>query len=139
MGFETNRLDISDLIEPHHKTNKYIRVKEVVDENIVSDTYCFNEPLKHAGVFNGILTSQCNEINIYSDANEYACCVLSSIPLGKFVEYSADGTPIYNYEEMGNVARFVVRMLNKIVDINDYPVEETRRSNLKHRPLGIGV
>ena len=40
---------------------------------------------------------------------------------------------------MGKSARFLVRMLNKIIDINDYPVEETRISNLKHRPLGIGV
>jgi ribonucleotide reductase alpha subunit len=40
---------------------------------------------------------------------------------------------------MGNAGRFLVRMLNRIIDINDYPVEETRRSNFKHRPLGIGV
>ena len=40
---------------------------------------------------------------------------------------------------MGKSARFLVRMLNRIIDINDYPVEETRISNLKHRPLGIGT
>jgi ribonucleoside-diphosphate reductase alpha chain len=64
---------------------------------------------------------------------------LSSIPLGQYVKYNENDAPYYDYEEMGNAGRFLVRMLNRIIDINDYPVEETRRSNFKHRPLGIGV
>ena len=78
----------------------------------------------------------------YSDHNEYACCVLSSIPLGKYVKNNINGgnnDKIFDYDEFGKTARFVVRMLNKIIDINDYPVIETKISNLKHRPLGIGV
>ncbi len=53
------------------------------------------------GIFNGILTGQCNEINQYSDDKEYACCVLSSLPLGKYVDYDNEGKAYYNYEKLG--------------------------------------
>jgi ribonucleotide reductase alpha subunit len=90
------------------------------------------------GIFNGILTSQCNEINLYSDSKEYACCVLSSLPIGKYIDYIED-KPVYNYEKLGETARFIVRTLNEVIDLNDYPVIETKISNFRHRPLGIGV
>jgi ribonucleotide reductase alpha subunit len=56
-----------------------------------------------------------------------------------YVKTDIDGKTYYDYEEMGKAARFLVRMLNRIIDINDYPVKETLISNLKHRPLGIGT
>lgn len=81
----------------------------------------------------------CAEIAQYSDAKEYACCVLSSIPIGKYVDYDENNNPIYNYKKLGETARFVVRTLNEVIDTNDYPVIETKISNFRHRPLGIGV
>ena len=51
-----------------------ITVKNVEKLDKKSDTYCFNEPLRHAGIFNGVILSQCTEILEYSDDKEYACC-----------------------------------------------------------------
>ena len=76
----------------------------------------------------------CSEILEYSDDKEYACCVLASIGLPKFVE---DGK--FNHEKLIDVVGIVVENLNIVIDKNFYPVPETELSNKKHRPLGLGV
>ena len=76
----------------------------------------------------------CTEIVQYSDANETAVCNLASIALANFVE---DG--VFNYEKLHNVTEIVVDNLNKVIDVNYYPIEKTRVSNMKHRPVGLGV
>ncbi|NBP01628.1 MAG: ribonucleoside-diphosphate reductase subunit alpha [Proteobacteria bacterium] len=81
----------------------------------------------------------CIEISLYSDHQEYAVCNLCSIALPKFVEYDAKGKPFYNFEKLREVAEYVVEPMNKVIDHNHYPTEETRISNMKHRPLGIGI
>ena len=77
----------------------------------------------------------CVEIIEYSDSKEYACCTLSSICLPTFV--NADKT--FNFVKLSEVASVVTKNLNKIIDLNYYPVPETELSNKRHRPLGIGV
>jgi ribonucleoside-diphosphate reductase alpha chain len=76
----------------------------------------------------------CAEILEYSDDKEYACCTLASIGLPKFVE---DGK--FNHEKLIEVVNMVVENLNIVIDKNFYPVPETKLSNLKHRPIGLGV
>jgi len=76
----------------------------------------------------------CTEIIEYSDENETAVCNLASIALPKFVENG-----IFNYEELHRIAKVVTVNLNKVIDNTFYPTEKTRISNLKHRPIGIGV
>lgn len=78
----------------------------------------------------------CTEIVEYSSADEYACCTLASIGLARFVDSS---TKSYNFAELAKVVTVVVNNLNKVVDINKYPVWQTELSNFKHRPLGLGV
>lgn len=77
----------------------------------------------------------CTEIIEYSAPDEVAVCNLASIALNKFVK--SDGT--YDFAKLKQVSRVVTRNLNRIIDINYYPVEEARRSNMRHRPIGIGV
>tara|TARA_Y100000389_G_scaffold175039_2_gene185492 strand:+ start:2602 stop:5157 length:2556 start_codon:yes stop_codon:yes gene_type:complete len=77
----------------------------------------------------------CTEIIEYSDANETAVCNLASIGLSMYV--NDDKT--FNYEELYKVTQILVENLNNIIDINFYPTEKTRRSNFKHRPIGIGI
>ena len=77
----------------------------------------------------------CTEIIEYSDANETAVCNLASIALSKFV--NKDKT--FNYEKLHEVTKVVTKNLNIIIDINFYPTEKTKISNMKHRPIGIGV
>lgn len=76
----------------------------------------------------------CTEIMEYTSEDEIAVCNLASISLPMFVE---NGT--FNHELLFNVTKRVTRNLNKVIDRNYYPVEEARNSNLRHRPVGLGV
>jgi len=76
----------------------------------------------------------CTEIMEYTDANEVAVCNLASIALPRFV---IDGK--FDHQRLFEITYVVTKNLNKIIDRNYYPVPEARRSNMRHRPIGIGV
>lgn len=113
-------------------------IKEVVDCGDFEDTYCFNEPKRHMGVFNGVITGQCTEIVEVSTPEDTAVCNIGSICLPTFISYK-DRKPFYDFEKLHEVSMVMTKNLNKIIDVNFYPVEKARRSNMKHRPIGIGV
>lgn len=77
----------------------------------------------------------CAEVCEYSDAESYAVCNLASIAVNRFVG-PAGG---YDHEGLHAVAKVVTRNLNRVIDLNSYPVPETRTSNMSLRPIGIGV
>jgi len=77
----------------------------------------------------------CTEIMEYTSADEVAVCNLASISLSKFVKEEG----VYDFDQLVEITRVVTRNLNKVIDINYYPIEEARRSNMRHRPIGIGV
>jgi len=117
------------------KTNDTtIKIKNVEDNNEYDDTYCFNEPLKHTGIFNGVIAGNCTEITLMSNREETAVCNLASIGLPTFVK---DKT--FNFAELHRVTQVITRNLNKVIDKTFYPTPETRTSNLRHRPIGIGI
>ena len=153
-GFNTHRLKIN---KEHVQRSacQYNNPVEVIKTGRVSDTYCFTEPKRNAGIFNGVFTSQCLEITEPSTPDAIASCNLAHINLKRFVlqEYK-DGKDIkdcYNFTELGNACRSLVRNLNKVIDFNRYPLDRfdkegnvTERGkislpNLANRPLGIGV
>lgn len=76
----------------------------------------------------------CTEILEYTSKDEVAVCNLASIALNKFV---ANGE--FNFEKLFEVTRVITRNLNKVIDINYYPIPEAYNSNMRHRPIGIGV
>jgi len=78
----------------------------------------------------------CCEIIQYSDEKETAVCNLASIGLPTFVNPE---TKHFDYEKLHYVTKVVTNNLNKVIDINYYPTEKTRRSNKLHRPIGLGV
>ena len=77
----------------------------------------------------------CTEIMEYTSPDEVAVCNLASISLVKFVK--EDGT--FDFDRLYEISRVVTRNLNRVIDINYYPIEEARNSNMRHRPIGIGV
>lgn len=81
----------------------------------------------------------CSEIIEYSDHEETAVCNLASIALPAYIETKEDGSLFYNYDKLHEVAKVVTFNLNRIIDVNFYPTEKTKRSNMRHRPIGIGV
>ncbi len=78
----------------------------------------------------------CSEIVEYSDDKETAVCNLASIALPAFINQE---TKQFDYDKLHEVVKVVTNNLNRVIDINFYPTEKTRRSNLRHRPIGIGV
>jgi len=78
----------------------------------------------------------CTEIMEYSNENETAVCNLASIGLPTFVNQE---TKQFDYDKLHEVTKVVTNNLNKVIDINYYPTEKTRRSNKLHRPIGIGI
>jgi ribonucleoside-diphosphate reductase alpha chain len=77
----------------------------------------------------------CTEIMEYTSKDEVAVCNLASIALPRFV--SADKT--FDHQRLYDITYIVTKNLNKVIDINYYPVPEARNSNMRHRPIGIGV
>ena len=78
----------------------------------------------------------CTEILEYTDKDEVAVCNLASISLPMFATYDSKD---YDYERLHKVTKRITRNLNRVIDRNYYPVPEARTSNMRHRPIGIGV
>lgn len=78
----------------------------------------------------------CTEIMEYTAPDEVAVCNLASVSLPKFVK---EESKAFDFEKLHEVTRVVTRNLNKIIDVNYYPVKEAENSNMRHRPIGIGV
>jgi len=82
----------------------------------------------------------CSEIIEYSDENETAVCNLASLALPAFIIKDIEtGISTFDYEKLHEVTRVVTYNLNKVIDVNYYPTEKTKRSNMRHRPIGIGI
>lgn len=79
----------------------------------------------------------CTEIVEYTAPDEVAVCNLASVNLAAFA--SSDGSGTYDFQRLYEVTKVVTKNLNKVIDVNYYPVEEARNSNLRHRPIGMGV
>tara|TARA_B110000208_G_scaffold90010_1_gene113420 strand:+ start:185 stop:2464 length:2280 start_codon:yes stop_codon:yes gene_type:complete len=88
---------------------------------------------KNLGTIKG--SNLCTEIVEYHNEDEFACCNLGSIGLPKFVK--DDKT--FDFDKLGEIVCILTNNLNKIIDLNYYPIKETKKSNLAHRPIGIGV
>jgi ribonucleoside-diphosphate reductase alpha subunit len=88
----------------------------------------------------GIIKSSnlCVEIMEVSTSKETAVCNLASIALPSFVDTSTQ-PPSYNFEKLHEISKIVTNNLNKVIDVNFYPTEKTHTSNMRHRPIGIGV
>ena len=85
----------------------------------------------------GIIKSSnlCTEIIEYTSPEESAVCNLASIALSQFVKDDKS----FDYDKLHKVAKIVTNNLNRVIDVNFYPTEKTHRSNMLHRPIGIGV
>lgn len=130
LGCKGPRLDATRNPEP-----RGVRVVKVERTGRMDATYCFNEPVRHRGVFNGILTGNCSEIIEYTSPEETAVCNLASISLPAFVK--SDGT--FDFLDLGRVTKVAARNLDRVIDLNVYPIPQAKVSNLRHRPVGIGV
>jgi ribonucleotide reductase alpha subunit len=116
--------------EGYHVYQRVIDIKPIHND----DTFCFSEPINHAGVFNNIFTGNCTEIMEFSSPEETAVCNLASIALPFFVRDT-----VFDFDHLRRAVGVMVVNLNRVIDINFYPTPETKRSNMRHRPIGLGV
>ena len=141
LGISFNRISINRNI-PNRSASRFAKVISIEKiEN--SDTYCFEEPLRHRGVFNGILTGQCVEINQHTEPLKYvtkedgsetiegliALCNLGGINFGL----------INNIKDLEEICMVTVRAIDNLLDLQYYPFEAARLHNELYRPMGIGI
>ncbi|KAJ8601814.1 hypothetical protein CTAYLR_007491 [Chrysophaeum taylorii] len=94
---------------------------------------------RHLGTIKS--SNLCTEIIEYTDENEIAVCNLASINLAAHVRQKEEegGCAFFDFQKLQHTAKIVCRNLNKVIDVNFYPVREAEESNKRHRPVGIGV
>jgi len=93
---------------------------------------------KHLGTIKS--SNLCTEIMEFTSPDETAVCNLGSLALPKFVEVSSDGTsPKFNFEKLRNYTSILTCNLDIVIDKTFYPTPECRNSNMRHRPIGIGI
>jgi ribonucleoside-diphosphate reductase alpha chain len=139
LGFNPKRLKFT-VRKTQRNAEQFIQVVSVVKTDRIDDTFCFTEQQNNAGVFNGILTGNCTEIIEYSSADETAVCNLASMALPAFVVTEpSHGLKVFDFVKFADTVRLAVRNLDRVIDVNYYPTPETRNSNMRHRPVGLGV
>jgi ribonucleoside-diphosphate reductase alpha subunit len=93
---------------------------------------------KNLGTIRG--SNLCTEIIEYTSPDEVAVCNLASVALNSFVKRDeATGTTSYDFKSLYDIVRQMTRNLNRVIDINYYPIPEAKKSNTRHRPIGLGV
>ena len=139
LGLNTKRLILSDHT-PNRESEQFIKITSVTP--VANEpTYCFTEPKRNMGVFNGILAGNCMEITLPTspisvknpDEGEISLCTLAAVNLGNI------GDSPYMYDNMRERTELLVRFLDNLLDYQDYPVLAAEKSTRNRRPLGIGV
>ncbi|MGB3587201.1 MAG: ribonucleoside-diphosphate reductase subunit alpha, partial [Tunicatimonas sp.] len=77
----------------------------------------------------------CTEIIEYTSKDEVAVCNLASIALPKFISQDENGNNFFDHQKLYEITKVVTRNLNKVIDVNYYPVKEAENSNMRHRPI----
>ena len=94
-------------------------------------------PQQHVGVVHS--SNLCTEITLNTNESEIAVCNLGSVNLTAHMTTDASGKMILDHEKLQKTIRTAMRMLDNVIDINYYAVAKARNSNLKHRPVGMGI
>lgn len=146
LGLKLSRLEIDADHTANRECSHFAKVVNVTDEGRIDDTYCFNEPKRHKGMFNGILTGQCQEVLLPSSIDESFVCDLSSVNMLHYDEWKDTDlieTMVFFLDAV------MEEFINKIEALRD---SNSRQDNLtflfmerpynfakRHRALGLGV
>lgn len=133
LGLITSRLKTTDH-EPDRECSHFIKIEDVIDEGRISDTYCFTEPKRHMGMFNGILTGQCNEIFLHSDKDHTYTCVLAWMNLSKYDEWKDTDAVFVATVFLDCVVSYFIEQAKGIKGL-----EKAVRMTEKGRAIGLGA
>lgn len=94
-------------------------------------------PQQHIGVVHS--SNLCTEITLNTNESEIAVCNLGSVNLLAHLKQNADGTQVLDQDKLQRTIKIAMRMLDNVIDINYYAVDKARNSNVRHRPVGMGI
>ncbi|MDJ0649048.1 MAG: ATP cone domain-containing protein [Xenococcaceae cyanobacterium MO_188.B19] len=128
LGLQTNRLNWKTRL-PQRQATQFIKVESIEITGRIDDTYCFTEPKRHLGMFNGILTGQCCEsFSNVKPGVEAHSCNLVSLNLANVEE-----------SELPAICTIAVRILDNTIDITTPPFAASKAHNDKYRTIGVGA
>lgn len=130
IGLRTFRVDTSS--NPNRNASRYVCVDKIIYHGIADKVYCFNEPKRHKGIFNGVNTLNCGEQPLLP----YEACNLGSIDISKFYDPK---TGEVNWKELKIVVHLAVMFLDNVIDVCDYPLPVVTDAVKKTRKIGLGV
>lgn len=131
--------DGTEVMDAKERKGTPVAVTTIETNGRRSETYCFNEPIRHLGVFNGIIAGNCTEIMQYTSSEETACCNLASLGLPSYVKKETGKEPEFDFQLLYEKAKIVTKNLDRVIDVTHYPVPKAEHSNFKHRPIGVGI
>jgi ribonucleoside-diphosphate reductase alpha chain len=141
---EKNFTKLYEQYEQEGRARKVVKARKLMDKileaqmetgtpyMLYKDPANYKSNQKNLGTIKS--SNLCTEIIEYSSADEQAVCNLASIALPKYI---VNGE--FNHELLYETTKQIVRNLNNVIDLNYYPTEETKRSNFRHRPVGLGI
>jgi ribonucleoside-diphosphate reductase alpha chain len=135
LGFRTSRLTIEPN-DPARDASRFIAVVAVIDEGQIADrVYCFANPASGRGCFDGIITRQCGE----QPLPPYGACLLGSLNLAALVEDPFTPGARIPAQALRRLTRTAIRMLDNVVDVSRFPLEQQRAEAVAKRRVGLGV
>jgi len=130
-GLPTYRVDLSEN-NPSRDGSRFVKVVDVIEAEPAELVYCFTEDKRHMGIFGGVLTGQCGE----QPLPPYGACLLGSFNLVKYVDPEKK---FFDYEQLKKDIPIVVRAMDNIHDVSEFPLEAQRQESINKRRMGLGV
>lgn len=143
LGLNLRRLRIEKRT-PQRDARRFIQVEEVIDEGRFDDTYCFTEPKRHMGVFNGILTGQCTETGLPTKEYQSMSDLYSENPerVGEVAMCSLGAINVSNIkddEQYADAAYYTLLMIDKCIHKADYPLPHVGVTAKSRLNAGVGI
>lgn len=143
LGFETHRLKIVDH-EPQRDARHFIEIESITDHGRIDDTYCFNEPKRHMGMFNGLLTGQCIEINLPTKGYENVTDLYLEEDHGRGeVALCTIGgvvpTNIHSEEVYESAAYYALKMCDRCIHMSEYKMPHIGYTAKQRMNVAIGI
>lgn len=131
LGLSTHRVSLD--FKPNRDASRFIQVTNIEEDGVCDVVYCFNEPINHSGIFNGIITAQCAEEPLPAGG----ACLLGSLNLSEFVIENKE----FDYYNFECAVRIAVKALNDVLDegLPLHPLQEQRKSVRNWRQIGLGI
>lgn len=136
LGFAPKRLTIDINQKPQRDAAQFVKVVSVTNKGRFDDTFCFTEPKRHMGLFNGVLTGQCTEITQPSNPGYTTSCNLGSLNL---VAFWNEDLQAFDFSKLEDTVINAVFALNAVIDSNWNPVGRIDDVSKHTRFIGLGT